>query len=406
MNPQLVLIRLGELTLKGRNRVRFEKAMIQDLEKKLAHLPGIRLAHEFGRIYAHLNGESYDMAKDVLTKIFGIHSFSPVWACRPVYDDIVETSTNVFKNSLAHVPAKGEATFRVTVRRADKRFPLGSMEVGKRIGEHLLGQYADLLVDLHDPDIDLRIEIRQDAAYVFSQVVAGAGGFPKGSNGKALLLISGGIDSPVAGWLALKKGLTIECIHFHSFPYTSERARDKVIELVRKLSIYTEPIKLHLVPLADIQTRLHKEYSGNLEITLTRRMMMRLAERLAEKSYAKALVTGESLGQVASQTLSSLEVIERVVKLPVLRPLIMMDKAEIIAMAERIDTYPISIQPYEDCCTLFIPRSPSTRPDLKKVEELELEMPWLETALDEAIANIETIFISSQDRDQDIDHLF
>jgi len=391
MQADFIMLRLGELTLKGRNRSRFEQAALRDVRQRLRPFGGIRILHEFGRIYIQLNGEPYAPIAERLGRVFGLHSFSPVYRTAADLEAIRRTALNVMRS----LPSK-PATFKVTVRRTDKNFPHNSMEMNHLVGGYVLRHIDGLKVDVHRPDIELHVEIRQQAAYIYSYVEKGLGGFPVGSNGKALLLLSGGIDSPVAGWLAMKRGLEIEAVHFHSYPYTSERAREKVIDLAKTLSRYTDSIRLHLVPFADLQTRLHQAYRGNLEITITRRMMFRIAEKLAVQRGAEALVTGESLGQVASQTLRSLDTIGRVVSMPILRPLIMMDKSEIMAVAERIETYPISILPYEDCCTLFVPKSPSTKPRLIQVEFVEKRLDWMAEGIEQAVRNTETIVVSEE----------
>jgi thiamine biosynthesis protein ThiI len=270
----------------------------------------------------------------------------------------------------------------------------------------VLQHFDGLKVDVHNPEVDLRVEVRHQESFVYSESVPGPGGFPLGSNGRAMLMLSGGIDSPVAGWFAMKRGLRVEAVHFHSYPYTSERAKQKVIDLTRVLADYAGSIHLHLVPFTDIQTRLKESCRENLIITLMRRAMYRITEQLADKREALAIVTGESLGQVASQTLANMNVIGRVATLPVIRPLVTMDKLEIIPIAEKINTFPISILPYEDCCTLFVPKSPSTNPSLKVVERQEQWMEeWLPEAIRAAVAGTETMLIKPDDKSEE-DRLF
>jgi len=391
MKADFILLRLGELTLKGRNRTRFENAALEDVRERLRPFERITFTREFGRIYLQLNGEPYDQVAEQLKRVFGLHSFSPVTQVEADLEAIRQATLAIMQ-ALPQRPR----TFKVIVRRSDKSFPHDSMEMNHLVGGYVLHHMPGLAVDVHHPEVELRVEIRQQAAYVYSQVERALGGFPVGSNGKAMMLLSGGIDSPVAAWLSMKRGLEIEAIHFHSTPYTSERALDKVIELTRTLAQYTNAIKLHLVPFADLQIRLHQAYKGNLEITITRRIMLRIAERLAKRHGAEAIVTGESLGQVASQTITSLGTIGRVASLPLLRPLIMMDKSEIIEVAERIGSYPISILPYDDCCTLFVPRSPSTKPNLGLVEQIESRLDWLEAEIDKAVTNTETKHVAAQ----------
>lgn len=257
-------------------------------------------------------------------------------------------------------------------------------------------------VDVHHPDLEIKIEVRKEGTYVLGEVIPGAGGYPVGINGKVLLLLSGGIDSPVAGWYMLKRGVTVEAIHFHSFPFTSEQAKEKVISLVRILSVWGGKMRLHIVPFTEIQTEIRRTCPDDLLITIMRRYMMRIAERVAEERGAKALATGESLGQVASQTLDSLYTINQVAHLPILRPLIAMDKTEIIDQARRIGTYETSILPYEDCCTIFTPKSPKTKPKAKAVERVEEKSGMeMERLIRDAIRGMETLEIDVEDQEEE-----
>jgi tRNA uracil 4-sulfurtransferase len=280
-------------------------------------------------------------------------------------------------------------TFKVSVKRANKDFSYDSLQVSYWVGGYILHAMEGLTVDVKQPDLVLRVDIRQQTAYIFTEVIEGVGGYPIGSNGKAILMLSGGIDSPVAGWMAMRQGLEIEAIHFHSIPYTSERAKQKVIELAERLAFFGGKLKLHFISFAAIQTRLQNEGQSNLLITLMRRSMLRISEKLAKQQNALGIITGESLGQVASQTLSSLNTIGQEIMLPILRPLIMSDKSSIIRKAEQIGTFDISILPFEDCCTLFIPKTPSTNPNLKVVQRLERKMSWLQEFENEALKQAE-----------------
>jgi thiamine biosynthesis protein ThiI len=353
----------------------------------------MRCTTEFGRIYIELNGESYEPAAKALDKVFGLHSYSPAYTCELELDKIQAKALELMQ---ARVSAHGPGTFKVSVRRANRGFPYNSQQMNSLVGGYVLQAMEQLRVDVHRPDTELRIELRQDRALLYTEILEGAGGFPAGTSGKAMLMLSGGIDSPVAGWLAMRRGLELEAVHFHSYPYTSERAKQKVIDLTAKLAEYAGEMTLHLVPFTEIQTRIHQAHRTNLLITLLRRAMFRITERLAERRKALAIVTGESLGQVASQTLPSLVVSRRSVELPILQPLIMMDKEEIIRIAERIETYPISILPYDDCCTLFVPPSPSTNPNLRIVEKLENRMEWLPGLLEDAVERTETVVVSAK----------
>ncbi|NLM51675.1 MAG: tRNA 4-thiouridine(8) synthase ThiI [Firmicutes bacterium] len=362
----LFLIRYGEIALKGKNRAFFEKTLLQNIKKALRDLAPCRIYRTHGRHFVEVTeGDATAVAKR-LQEIFGIVSISPV----AVADLSLEAIKAAALEEFAKVARPG-IRFKVNTKRANKQFPLNSMEVSAKVGAHLLKNLSGLVVDVHEPEAVLDMEIREEKAFIYTERLPGLGGLPVGVAGKGMLLLSGGIDSPVAGYLALKRGVTLEALHFHSPPFTSERAKEKVIDLCRRLAYYGGKINLHLVHFTEVQKELRLKTPERLMVTLMRRLMFRIAQRLAEKRGALALITGESLGQVASQTMESMNVIERVTYLPVLRPLIGMDKHEIIALAQKIETYPISIRPYEDCCTLFLPDFPATRPRLQQVEEAE-----------------------------------
>jgi thiamine biosynthesis protein ThiI len=373
MKPEVIIVRLGELTLKGRNRHIFEKNIHKQMQTLLVSYTNVTIKSEFARFYIELNGESDEGVIEALKPIFGIHSFSPAVKA-DVELQSMQTQGLAWMQSLALVPQ----SFKVSVKRANKDFPYDSLQVSYWVGGYILQAMDGLTVDVKQPDLVLRVDIRLNVAYIFTEMIEGAGGYPIGSNGKAILMLSGGIDSPVAGWMAMRQGLEIEAVHFHSIPYTSERAKQKVIELAERLALYGGKLKLHLVSFAAIQTRLQSEVQANLLITLMRRSMLRITEKLAAQQKALGIITGDSLGQVASQTLSSLHTIGQEVNLPIMRPLIMSDKSSIIRKAQQIGTFEISILPYEDCCTLFIPKTPSTNPNLKVVQRLEKKMTWLE----------------------------
>ncbi|MFX3633114.1 MAG: tRNA uracil 4-sulfurtransferase ThiI [Candidatus Pristimantibacillus sp.] len=393
MNYDKILIRYGDLNMKGRNRSQFEKRMLQQLQLSLRSFERLAYVKTFGRLAVSLNGEPYEPIAERIKDIFGIWSFSPVVSVEPKLEVIQEAALALMQ-SLDKEPE----TFKVSAKRGWKTFAHNSQEMNHLVGSHVLRAMPGLKVNVREPEVDLRVDIQQEAAYVFSEVVFGAGGFPFGSNGKAMLLLSGGIDSPVAGWMAMRKGLEIEAVHFHSYPFTSDKAKEKVIDLARRLSYYAgAPFKLHLVPFTDIQTTLVEAQQENYMITLMRRAMLRITERIAEKQDAGGIVTGESLGQVASQTLSSMNVIGRATELPLLKPLIMMDKQEIINEAERIGTFNISILPYEDCCTIFSPKSPTTNPNLNIVERTESAIKELNRLIEEAVEGTEVMIITPDD---------
>jgi thiamine biosynthesis protein ThiI len=386
----MLLLRFGEFILKGKNRARFEKTVLRHVKEMIKPYPKVILTKEFGRIYVELNGEPATPLVEALKNVFGIASVSPVKVAKSELEDIVAVGRH-FLEIIA--PAPG-TTFKVNARRVWKDFPYGSMEMNKLVSTPLLQGYSGLTVDVKSPQLELKVEIRQGHTYIFCENIAGVGGFPLGTNGKAMLLLSGGIDSPVAGWSSMRRGLEVECVHFYSYPYTSELARQKVVDLTRVLSRYAGVIKLHLVPFTEVQTSFTGIGQENLIITLMRRAMLRITTQLAEREGALAIVTGESLGQVASQTLSSMNVIGRATQLPLLRPLVMMDKSDIVELSKNIGTYDLSILPYEDCCTLFVPKSPATNPNLRIVDKIEATLPGYAALLEAAIGATETVLIT------------
>lgn len=375
--------------LKGKNRARFEKTIITQVRSLLKPYPGASLRKEFGRLYVDLGGESHIELIAVLKRVFGVTSISPVKVTPSETDHIVETAVAFMDERESEF--KDGTTFKVNARRVWKEFPNSSHEMNHLVGSPILRKFQQLSVDVRQPDIELRVEIRDQGTYIFSEVIPAVGGFPLGTNGKAMLLLSGGIDSPVAAWSSMRRGLEVECVHFYSYPFTSQRAKEKVIDLARALADHAGTIKLHLVPFTEIQTAFTQLGQDNLIITLMRRSMLRIATKLAERERALALITGDSLGQVASQTLPSMNVIGRATDLPLLRPLVMMDKQEIITLSKQIGTYDISILPYEDCCTLFVPKSPTTNPNLRIVDKIEATMNQLPEWVEQAVEKTETI---------------
>ena len=386
MNGQrekVVIVRYCEIHLKGKNRGYFEQIFMNNLEKALA---GIR--HEIRRpsgryVVENFDADMTDEIEERVRKVFGVHTVSVGTKVRADMDEI-------FDEILRIAPEKG--TFKIETNRADKHFPLDSMQVNSQIGGRLLDAKPALKVDVHAPDTVLHVDIRENGtALVFKGIVKGAGGMPVGTAGKGMLLLSGGIDSPVAGYMIAKRGMTLECLHFHSYPYTNMQAREKVEELARILSGYTGGLNLHVVSVTHIQEEIHKKCPEEMMITLLRRFMMRIAERLCEASGAQCMVRGESLGQVASQTIEGMTSSNAVVKnVPVLRPLVGFDKTEIIEKAREIGTYETSVLPYEDCCTVFLPKHPLIRPDLAKVEKAESALD-VEGLLAEALSGEEIL---------------
>lgn len=389
-NIDRLILRLGEITLKGKNRSRFEKTISEHVRAVLRPYPKAHVRREYGRMYVETGGESVEALIQVLKNVFGIMDIIPVKQTLPQLDDIIAAAIEL----IGEQQIEQLTTFKVSVKRVWKEFPHSSQDMNHLVGSPVLRAYPLLKVDVRQPEIELRVEIRDGAAYIYSELIPAVGGFPRGSNGKAMLLLSGGIDSPVAGWQSMRRGLEVECIHFHSYPFTSERAKEKVVDLTRVLAGYAGVVKLHVVPFTEIQTAFTTTGQDNLMITLMRRAMLRIATKIAEQQKGLALITGESLGQVASQTLSSMNAIERATELPILRPLVMTGKDEIIQIAKEIGTYDLSILPYEDCCTLFIPKSPTTNPNLRIIEKVESFLE-LEPMIERAVEQTELMIIEA-----------
>lgn len=358
-----IMIRYGELSLKGKNRNVFIRKLRDNIRRIMKDLPTVKVKSEHDRMYLFAEeGQEIEEALTRLQDVFGIQSFSPAVRCKANLDSIKETAERI----LSGMETEGK-TFKVEVRRADKTFPLKTIELQQELGGHLLPIFPGLVVKMKHPEIRLLVDIREDGAYLSTETIQGAGGLPAGSNGHALLMLSGGIDSPVAGYLMMKRGLKLDVIHFHSPPFTSEQSKQKVVELAERLSTFGTKIRMHTIHFTEIQQAIQGAVPSALTMTTTRRLMMKIADRVREEIGAKAIVTGESLGQVASQTLDSLSAINEVTSTPVLRPLIAMDKLDIIGVAEKIGTYEISIRPFEDCCTIFTPANPATKPKTDKV---------------------------------------
>jgi thiamine biosynthesis protein ThiI len=383
----LLLIRYGELSLKGKNRRVFENILLENIRKKLESVEHGPLTQTFGRIYLATNGNWRELAER-LQSVFGIVSVSPVLKRDLDLDDIKAGAVAVVADT------EGK-TFKVETRRSNKAFPLTSPEISRVIGGHVLANFPHLQVDVHNPDFVLNVEVRQEGALLYSQIIPCLGGLPAGSSGKGLLLLSGGIDSPVAGFLAMKRGVQVEGLHFHSYPFTSERSKEKVIELARQLSRYNRrgSMKVWIAYFSEIQKALQQSSYPALSITLMRRFMLRIGTALAERERAYALITGDSLGQVASQTMESIHTINAVTAMPVYRPLIGLDKQEIVNLAVQIGTYETSILPYEDCCTVFVPKNPATRPTIEQALRAEAELD-VDGLIEEAIAKTECVEVS------------
>ena len=380
-----LLVRYGELTLKGTNRKMFVNQLKDNVKRALIPLSGYHVKGKRDRMYIELSPEA-DINEIIqrLSKVYGIKSISPV-----IKIDKNEEKINQSAIQLSHDFEKG-STFKVDVKRVDKSFRLDTYELQRQVGGAILIENNNITVNVKNPDYEIKIEVRMDAIY--EKVIAGAGGLPVGTGGKTLLMLSGGIDSPVAGIEVMKRGVTVEAIHFHSPPFTSEKAKDKVIELTRILAERVGPIKLHLVPFTEIQKQINKVVHPRYTMTSTRRMMMRISDKVVHQINANAIVNGENLGQVASQTLKSMYAINHVTATPVLRPLLTLDKEDIIKKAKELGTFETSIQPYEDCCTIFTPKNPVTEPDFDKVIKYESVFNFDEM-IENAVENIETLTI-------------
>lgn len=361
-----ILVRYGEISTKGRNRNKFIDRLRRNIKRTLGDFPNVVVEADRDRMFILLNGEDSDAVTARLKKIFGIQSFSPAIKVEKDLEKMKDAALELF--STIHKPGE---SFKITAKRSDKSFELDTNELNAEFGGHILRNIEGLRVDVHNPDLNLQIEIRKEAVYLSAENIRGAGGLPAGSSGKGMLMLSGGIDSPVAGYLSMKRGLEVEGVHFFSPPFTSERAKQKVIDLSEKLAEVSGYFALHIVPFTEIQQAIHKQVPANYTMTTTRRLMLRITDAIREKEKGLAIITGESLGQVASQTLESMYAINEVTNTPIIRPLITMDKQEIMEIASKIDTHDISIRPYEDCCTVFVPSSPKTKPKLEKVQNFE-----------------------------------
>ncbi|KNY28213.1 tRNA uracil 4-sulfurtransferase ThiI [Pseudobacteroides cellulosolvens] len=390
---KVILVRVGEIILKGLNRPVFEEKLVNNIKKSIGSLGKIAVIRSQARIYVEPVEDEYDYnyneAIDRLTRVFGIVSVSPVLKIESDFNVIKEQSAKMVKNL---IEKKCYSSFKVEAKRGNKKFPMQSPEISRELGSHIWENNQQLKVDVNNPDFIFYVEVRE-STYIYSEIIPANGGMPIGTNGKAMLLLSGGIDSPVAGWMIAKRGVEIEAVHFYSYPYTSERAKDKVIELAKILASYCGQIKLHIVPFTDIQLEINDKCPEDELTIIMRRVMMEIAEKIAESVGAMALITGESVGQVASQTIQSLAVTNIVVDMPVFRPLIGMDKNEVIDRARKIGTFETSILPYEDCCTVFVAKHPKTKPRLEKILKSE-ELLNIEKLVEKAIADTEIIRIT------------
>lgn len=381
---KVILIRYSEIHLKGNNRGFFENALINNIRHSLADKK-YKLVKQSGRyVISEFEESEADSIVETVRNVFGVYSVS-------LADEVKSDYEEIKKSALAIAPESG--TFKVVCNRADKRFPLNSMQLASSIGGDLLENNGKLSVDLHKPQHLVNIDVRENGkTFVFTNSIKGVNGMPVGTGGKGVLLLSGGIDSPVACYMMAKRGMSIRAIHFHSYPFTSLQAKEKVLTLAKILKKYTLHMIVDVVSFTEIQTAIHEKCPEEFMITIMRRFMMRIAERLAKKYACGAIITGESLGQVASQTLESITSTNAVATLPVLRPLIGFDKDEIIEIAKRIDTFETSILPYEDCCTIFLPKNPVTKPRLDVVKRVESVLD-IDALVEQALENVETIAV-------------
>lgn len=385
---EIILAKYGEIILKGGNRPRFENILMKNIANSLRNVAETKIRLAQATVYVEVADEcKMDIVMERMSKIFGIVSITRAAVCEKDIEDIKAKAKEYLKNDLT-----AGKRFKVEAKRSDKSFPLTSPQICMEVGGYLDDEYPDIIVDVHNPDITVRAEIRDFAAYVYAQEnkIAGQGGMPIGTGSKATLLLSGGIDSPVAGHMISKRGVEIDAVNFFSFPYTSERAKEKVIELAGIVARYTSKINLYIVPFTDIQLQIRDKCPEEHMTLVMRRFMMRIAERIARQNKSLALITGESVGQVASQTLSALDVTNSAVDMPVLQPLIGMDKIEIINRAQEIGTYDTSILPYEDCCTVFTPKHPTTNPRRENIIKSENRLD-VEALIEDAMEGIEKI---------------
>lgn len=387
---QAFLLKYAEIGIKGKNRYKFENALCEQIRHRLGKIEGeFEVIREQGRIYVEAQGEfDFDDAIDAMSRVFGVSSISPAEVIEEKDWDTLAEKVGDFVERQYPNPS---FTFKVKSRRSDKSYPLTSPEICVEMGSYLLDRFENISVDVHDPEVYIWVEVREKA-YVYSKVFAGACGMPLGTNGKAMLLLSGGIDSPVAGYMIAKRGVNIDAVYFHAPPYTSERAKQKVVDLAKLISRYTGPIRLHVVNFTDIQMYIYEQCPHEELTIIMRRYMMRIGETLAKDNHCLGLITGESIGQVASQTMHSLAATNEVCTLPVYRPLIGFDKQDIVDIAEKINTYETSIQPYEDCCTIFVAKHPVTRPSVKVIRHSEKKLEEkIDQMVQEALDTVEVI---------------
>ncbi len=391
----IFIVRCGEVALKGMNKPYFERMLLDRIKKLLKKFDGVKAYRHEGLIFVRADKElnpgtegKQAILKEI-GKVFGVASISPAMECESTMEDIGRTAVEYMMEAIEE---RGVKTFKVNAKRADKNFPVKSPDISRQIGAAVLKGCKVLKVDVHNPDVKLFVDVRHDKSYVYQDKIPGFGGLPLGTNGKGMSLLSGGIDSPVATWMMAKRGMMIEAVHFHSFPYTSQRAREKVEELAALVATYCGRFRMHVINLLPIQEQIVQNCPEEETTILVRRFMMRIAEELAAGNGCSMLITGENLGQVASQTAEALVVTDASVKMPVMRPLIGLDKTDIMDLAKDIGTYDKSIEPYEDCCTVFLPKHPATKPKLERILASESKLDC-EGLIREAIEKEEIVEI-------------
>ena len=388
----IFIVRCGEVALKGMNKPYFERMLLDRIKKLLKRFDGVNAYRHEGLIYVRADKSLNDDPQAIIRqigKVFGVASISPAMECESNMESIGKTAVEYM---MQQINERGVKTFKVEAKRADKNFPVKSPDISRQIGAAVLKGCKVLRVDVHDPDVRLFVDVRHDLSYIYQDKIPGYGGLPLGTNGKGMTLLSGGIDSPVATWMMARRGMLIEAVHFHSYPYTSQRAQEKVEELAGLVATYCGRFKMHVINLLPIQEQIVQNCPEEETTILVRRFMMRIAEKLAKETGCGMLITGENLGQVASQTAEALVVTDASVTMPVMRPLIGMDKVDIMDLAQEIGTYEKSIEPYEDCCTVFLPKHPATKPKLEKILASESKLDC-EALIDAAVQSEEIIEI-------------
>ena len=407
MKYDIILVRFGEMTLKKKNYKQFLDRVIQNIKKKCSIYPELTYSHTDYRFYIYLNGVNYEDVIARLNLVTGLYSYSLCKIVKKINDVLTIENINSEYDNIASVASTlikeeindKKTSFKVETNRGNKNFPATSIEISQEIAKRVLPQVGNLYVDVHNPEVVLSIDLRYEGTYVFVKDIKGLGGYPAGMNGYGLLMMSGGLDSPVAGFLSIKKGVNLKAIHYFSPPYTSLNALQKVVDLLEKIAIYTynETIELYVIPFTKIQDRIHEKANQIYMVTLMRRAMYKIGDEICRKKNIDVIINGESIGQVASQTLESMRVVNDVTNIPIIRPLATYDKEDIVQIARKIGTYDISIRPYEDCCTVFVPEHPVIKPELDKVLEEEAKCDFGDL-IEEAIANTKKITLNTRSK--------